>query len=132
DAAGLGALQRPLCRLNDLIGLTVAVVPCGDADAHGDRVALSWPLLGEDLLPLTLRADPAAQDELRVLHHLTHCFQLREALLGALAGEDDGELLAAVAISSAAAAHLGQLRGDHLEHLVPDVVPVTVVDALRS
>src|SRR5205085_150882 len=109
----------------------MALALLGHADADGHRHALAGAPVGQHLLLLLFGAEPGPQDEARVLDGLAQLVQVRETLLRVPAGEDHRELLAAVAVGLPAARHLSQLRRDHPEHLIADVVPMPVVDALE-
>ena len=58
-------------------------------------------------------------------------FQVRQGLLDAVAAEEHRKFFAAVTEGAAAAAGIREVRGHHLEHVVADVVPVGVVEALE-
>src|SRR5690348_8302131 len=93
-----GAVQRPVGGLDHLLPLCGPVVLVRDADADRDRHPLPGPPVGQHLLLLFLGAEPRAQDEARVFHGPSQVVQIRDAFLGGAAREDDGELLAAVAV----------------------------------
>src|SRR6266700_7530628 len=130
-AALLRAVERAVGRLDDQLRLGVALVFLRHADADGDGHALPRAPVRHHLLLLALRAESGAEDKARVLDRLAQCLEVRQALLRGLAGEDEGEFLTAVAVRLAPAADLGELRRDHLQHLVADVVSVLVVDPLE-
>src|SRR5436309_987724 len=115
----------------DLVRLRVALVRLRDPDADRHRDALPGAPVGQHFLLLFLGAEPGPEDEARLLDGLPQRLEVGEGLLGAPPGEDHRELLAAVAVGLSPPAHLRQLRGDHLEHLIADVVPMLVVDALE-
>src|SRR5438093_8612496 len=56
---------------------------------------------------------------------------MRQALVLALAGEDEGKLLSTVAIGGPAARRLREPGGDESEHVVAGVMAVGVVEALE-
>src|SRR5437588_831409 len=78
-----------------------------------------------------LRAVLAADRHPVALDRAAQRLELRQRLAEVAGGKDHAELLAAVAVGDAAAAHLRQARADELEHLVADIVTVGVVDLLE-
>lgn len=103
---GLGAVQR-LVRLLDhflrraLLGLTL-----GDAHTHGHRY-LTGGLAGPALLAfavITRAALRITQLHAVLLDGQMHCLDVRQGLLHALAGKQQGELLTTITVSLAATA----------------------------
>ena len=62
---------------------------------------------------------------------MTQLFQVGQRFPHTFVRKEDGELFAAEAIGAAAAADLLNLRGDHLQHLIADIMTVGVVDLLE-
>ena len=63
-------------------------------------------------------------------HRLAHRFEVRDCVIAVAIGEQDGELLPAIAVRPTAAADGGEAAGDQAQHLVADVMAVGVVEGL--
>src|SRR5206468_6079709 len=99
-------------------------------NAHRDRDRLTG-LPSLVVLRLDSRTEPPPHRKSARLDDFAQLLEMREALVLALAGEDERKFLAAVAIRGAAAGGLRQPRGDEAQHVVARVVPVGVVEALE-
>src|SRR5216110_3061433 len=133
DAVPPGLLcpvQGFIGREHDLVRACVPVVTLRHADAHGDGDlrACFAPLVDFHFGP---RSEAAAHGKAAGLDSLPELLEVREALLGPLAGKHEGELLTAVTIRRPAAGGLCQARGDEPERVVACIVPVGVVEALE-
>src|SRR5690606_31326235 len=108
----LGLVERLVGSLDDLLRLALLGAALGHADADGDRHEAA----GRALAPLLTSTGRVlrtvlliAQGHLVVLDVAAQHFQVRQAVLQALAREQHGELLATVAVGRAAAGDLAQL-----------------------
>src|SRR6266571_441051 len=126
----LGAVQGLIGRLHDLIGRRVAVILLRHADAHrdDDRFARLPPLGGGWLVA---RPEAPPHRERARLHGFPQLLQVRQALLGALAGKNQREFLAAVAVGRRTPGGVRQPGRDEAQHVVAGVVSVLVVEPLE-
>ena len=105
-SCGLGAVKRLVRLLDDLLQRALLDLTLGDAHAHGHR-HLTGGLAGPALLAfavITRAALRITQLHAVLLDGQTHCLDVRQGLLHALAGKQQGELLTAIAVSLAATA----------------------------
>lgn len=103
---GLGAVQRLVRLLDDLLQRALLDLTLGDAHAHGHR-HLAGGLAGPALLAfavITRAALRITQLHAVLLDGQMHCLDVRQGLLHALAGKQQGELLTAITVSLAATA----------------------------
>src|SRR5262245_5872999 len=106
------------------------MIALGDADTdrdHDRQPALA-SLVG---LGLDARAEPAPHREPARFHGLAQLLEMGHALVLPLAGEDERELLAAVAIGGASTRCLRQPGRDEPEHVISGVMTVGVVESFE-
>src|SRR5437588_11857976 len=132
-ARSLRTVKRLVGRLHDVVRRGRAFGRPGGADRHRDRQHLLGRQGAAALAALLglLRAVLAADRHPVALDRAAQRLELRQRLAEVAGGKDHAELLAAVAVGDAAAAHLRQARADELEHLVADIVTVGVVELLE-
>src|SRR5262249_17643462 len=130
SASLLGAIQGFISRLHHLFRRRVPMIALGDADADRDHNCLAAlaRLFG---LGLDAGPEPPPHREPARFQGVAQLLEVGQALVLALAGEDEREFLAAVAIRRAAPRRLGQPRRDEPEDVVSGVVTIGIVESLE-
>src|SRR5690606_40241348 len=102
----------------------------GQADADRDAEALLVDRARAALLLTLARARLATEREPRLRHGFAQLLDVRQYFLLRPAGEHDRELLAAGAVGTTTAGHVREPRRHHAQHIVADIVTVSIVERL--
>src|SRR5688572_6094683 len=118
----LRAVERLVGGLDHLRRGASALAGRAGADRHRDRQVLLGRARAAALLAALGAPRPVggAHRHAVALDRAADRLEVRQHLVELRAGEQHAELLAAVAVGDAAAAHLGEARADQLQHLVAD------------